>query len=121
MQITIVDNDKALLRSLAIVLSGEGHHVTCFDDPLAAASAIGDGVVPDVLIVDYIMPGLDGIALLERVRPRLPRHARVIMISGHTDRLAAAQLATLRLGGLLRKPLDLDELCAHVNGTQKKG
>jgi CheY-like chemotaxis protein len=92
--------------------------VTCFDDPMAAAAAIGKAVVPDVLIVDYLMPGLDGIALLRRVRPRLPRGVRVILISGHADRLAPDQLATLGLGDLLSKPLDLDALCAHVGGVQ---
>ena len=121
MQVTVVDNDKALLRSLAIVLSREGHRVTCFDDAQAAAATIGEEGAPDVLIVDYVMPGLDGVDLLERVKPRLPACCTLILISGHTDRLPVDRLARLGLSRVLSKPLDLQDLRDLVRGAPEGG
>jgi DNA-binding response OmpR family regulator len=110
MQITIVDNDKALLRSLSLLLSKEGHEVVCCQDPLEAAEIVGVSVHPDVLIVDYVMPGLDGVSLLRRVRPRLAEDCSMILISGHSDRLGRSELEPLGLLRFLPKPLDFEEL-----------
>ena len=110
MRITIVDNDKALLRSLSLLLSSEGHEVVCFQDPLGAGAAVGVSVHPDVLIVDYLMPGLDGVALLQRLRPRLGGDCSVILISGHSDRLGGSELESLGPLRFLPKPLDFEEL-----------
>ncbi|MBU1701879.1 MAG: response regulator [Candidatus Eisenbacteria bacterium] len=110
MQIAVVDNDKALLRSLAIVLGGKGRHITCFDGPQSAAQVIGVTLQPDLLIIDYLMPGCDGIELLLRVRPYLTKKCSIIMISGHTEMLDQRRIKELNLSGFIPKPIDLNEL-----------
>jgi DNA-binding NtrC family response regulator len=110
MQITIVDNDKALLRSLRLLLAAQGHEVRCFHNPIEAEEAIGVSVRPDALIVDYLMPGLDGVTLLRQLRPRLEDGCAVVLISGHSDRLGSMELETLGRVRFLPKPLDFEEL-----------
>ncbi len=67
MNILIVDNDLALLRSLEIVLTAHGHHVTCFSDPATARLYVEQGPDIDVLIVDYVMGEMNGDELLKRL------------------------------------------------------
>lgn len=119
MRVVVVDNDRALVRSLTIVLANQGHQVESFVDSRKAAVALGRTVVPEVLVLDYMMPGLDAIGLLKRVRGRLPVGCRVVLISGHTECWEDERLDRLGLSARLPKPIDLDALSRLIRGDDE--
>lgn len=114
MRIAIVDNDVPFLRSLEIVLSARGHRVQCYEDPVAAETALCAGPPPELLLIDYKMPRRDGIELIRAVRPRLGAACTVAMITGHAEDLAATDLAALGVARVLSKPVDLPGLQAWI-------
>lgn len=120
MRIAVVDNDRALVRSLTLVLSNQGHEVAGFVDAETAAAQLGRTLHPDVLILDCVMPRLNGGDLLERVHARLPVHCRVFLISGHSDCLHEQRLDSFRLSARLPKPLDLNALSRLVRGDHEE-
>src|SRR6185437_16955695 len=101
--IGIVDDDPRVLASLGNLLESTGYGVRLFDSGKAFlhAGAI-DGI--DALVCDIRMPGMDGIALLQRVgskRPQLP----IVLITACSDvDLSAIRGTNYR--GLFRKPID---------------
>ncbi len=67
---------------------------------------------PDVLLLDLLMPGIDGFQVLEALRSddQLPRPRRVIAMSALTDRDTMARLRELGADAILPKPFSLSEL-----------
>lgn len=117
MQVMILDNDRALLRSLSILLERAGHAVRAFEDADPALAALASpGTAPDALVLDYVMPQMNGLEFLRRARTWLPAGCRVILISGHTDLLSRVGVAQEGVDALLPKPLDLDELDRLICG-----
>jgi DNA-binding NtrC family response regulator len=110
MNVVIVDNDAAFLRSAELMLSADGHRVRTFVNPENACDYIEDGGQPDVLLLDYLMPRLSGVQVLDRIRPHLSREARVVLVSGHTDLVQSLDLKSLGIAAFLPKPLDLQKL-----------
>ncbi|MBM4118238.1 sigma-54-dependent Fis family transcriptional regulator, partial [bacterium] len=104
----IVDDDRALRRSLELELAGRG-----FAPRSAATLAEGEALwriaEPDLVILDLKLPDGEGLELLARMGEAGSR-ARVVMITGHHDMEKA--LAAMRLGAFdyVHKPLDVDEL-----------
>jgi DNA-binding NtrC family response regulator len=117
MNVVITDNDTALLKSLEIVLTAEGHQVRTFNDPLAACQYLEGGGVLDVLVLDYLMPGMTGADLLNRVYSWRKIDFIVILISGHTDIIGLDRLEKTGVHHFLPKPLDLHQLCRLVAGA----
>ena len=111
-----MDDDRALLRSMEIVLRAEGHEVVSFDDPVDAHFFLHHNPPVDVLIVDYLMPGFTGEELLRLARGETGgvRAGKVIMITGHSEFARGLDMAALGVNELLVKPLDLDRLCEVV-------
>ncbi len=107
MQVTVVDNDASLLRSLRIILKRQGHDVRCFADPGEALRALGTTLTPDVLLVDLVMPEMTGLEFLAASSLRLPQRCRKAIITGHAERLSQADLASVQVEALFPKPLDL--------------
>jgi DNA-binding NtrC family response regulator len=110
MNIVIVDNDTAFLRSVELMLRAVGHRVHTFFDPETACGYIERGGRPDILLLDYLMPRLSGVELLERIRKFLSHDTRVILISGHTDLIQSLDLGAIGVTAFLPKPLDLQKL-----------
>src|SRR2546421_10067835 len=79
--VLVVDDDPPVRRMLERTLSAEGHAVTTAADGGAALAAV-EREAPDLVILDVAMPGLDGLAVTERLRgegvtaPLLPLTAR---------------------------------------------
>ena len=65
--VLVVDDDAPVRRMLERTLSAEGHAVTTAADGGAALAAI-ERTVPDLVILDVAMPGLDGLAVTQRLR-----------------------------------------------------
>src|SRR5207244_4797598 len=65
--VLVVDDDPPVRRMLERTLSAEGHAVTTAADGGAALAAV-EREAPDLVILDVAMPGLDGLAVTQRLR-----------------------------------------------------
>jgi len=111
----VVDDDRAVRRSLAMLLSSAGYQTQTYAaaDELLAAAALPGGLAPGCIMLDVRMPGLDGISLIEV----LPRHGvslPVVIVTGHGDIPLAVR--AMRAGALdfVEKPYAEDRILGAV-------
>src|SRR5690606_37079480 len=110
--IWVVDDDRSVRYVLVAALREAGHEVVGFDRAAAALEALDTGdAAPALVFTDVRMPGDDGLALLQRLRERLPS-LPVVVMSAYTD--VASTAGAFRGGAreFLSKPFDLDEAVA---------
>lgn len=108
--VLIVDDDPDLGDALAMALDDAGHQglAACTaDDALALASS----EVPDLVLVDYNMPGVDTAALIRGLRGAAPA-VRVHLCTG--DDLAGDEVRRLGADDLLRKPFTIDAILVRL-------
>ena len=109
-EFVVCDDDLGVLTFVATVLRDNGHVVWEADTPSEALAIIEREQPLDLLLVDYAMPGMNGIAVIDRARA-CQRELNVILMSGHAD--------VLRSGGasgipLLAKPFKVAELRQRI-------
>jgi CheY-like chemotaxis protein len=81
-KILIVDDDKFLLSMYSMKFSKEGMDVTAIPSPNEALEKLKGGFAPDIIILDIVMPEMDGIELLSKIRKdKLCPNAVVIILS----------------------------------------
>jgi len=114
MLIVVADDDVTSRTLLAATLGKWGHQVECADNGLAALDLILR-VSPRVAIVDWMMPGLDGLDLCQRVRHD-PLRAQTYLILATARGSKADVISGLNAGAddYIIKPLDTDELRARL-------
>ncbi|GAA5127006.1 hybrid sensor histidine kinase/response regulator [Alloalcanivorax gelatiniphagus] len=112
-RVLLVDDDDELRSMLARTLERGGCRVLGARDGREAWRVIVRGGVPDVLVTDYRMPGLDGLALIRRLRPLYPDLA-MVLISDYLPE--AAELARDLPPDVERlpKPISPDLLMQYV-------
>jgi CheY-like chemotaxis protein len=79
-KILVVDDNEAMLKVMVSILERSHHEVTAFLDGRAALNHLKGGS-PDLLITDLIMPEVEGVELIQKVRrsdPKLP----ILSVSG---------------------------------------
>jgi two-component system, LuxR family, response regulator FixJ len=109
--ILLLDDDEAIRASLQFALELHGYKVETFASAEALTAFAGPDQ-PACLILDYRLPGLDGLSLLDALR-RLGVTAPAILITTHPGREVrrrAAAMGTI----LIEKPLLSDELTAAI-------
>ena len=116
-RVLLVDDDEDLLDSLALVLAGD-FEIETATDGTAALRLFEQGRRYDVLVVDQLMPHMDGRTLLEELQRRgwLPPTA---VISAHLDLLP--QEAEPAVGAILVKPFDPGRLAAEIRRLAGQG
>lgn len=77
-RVLVVDDEVELMRALCDALADEGYEVTGTSDPIAALEGFGPDCF-DVLIVDLLMPGIDGLRLMQRALALDSRLATIVM------------------------------------------
>jgi len=107
-RILLVDDEEVVVRSLTRVLAGEDYRVDAARDGAEALRRIGEESY-DLVILDIMMPGIDGIEVLHRTKESHP-DLDVIMLTGLSQIESAVR--AMKLGALdyLSKPFDPDEL-----------
>lgn len=93
-KILLVDDDKFLLDMYAIKFSKSGYEVKTSDSTDGGLKLIRDGYVPNVMLVDIVMPGMDGLDLVAVIRKEhLAPDSVVIMLTnqGSSDDISRAK------------------------------
>ncbi len=93
-KIMLVDDDKFLLDMYAIKFSKAGYEVKTADSTDGGLKLVRDGYIPDVMLVDIVMPGMDGLDLVNAIRKeRLAPSAVMIMLTnqGSSDDISRAK------------------------------
>ncbi|MDF2465032.1 MAG: glrR [Ramlibacter sp.] len=112
-RILIVDDDAALLRLLSLRLSAEGHEVLEAASGEAALARL-DHELPQLLITDLRMGGMDGLQLFEAVHRRHPL-LPVLILTAHGTIPDAVKALQRGVFGYLAKPFEARGLMAEVN------
>jgi CheY-like chemotaxis protein len=114
MKAYVVDDQRAIVEMLTLLLGDLGVETEGTTDPLVAREAIA-AAHPDLVMLDVMMPGLDGLALLDQLQHD-PRTAAIpvvlctaAVLSPSQSRLFADQGI-----GLLSKPFDVEQLQAII-------
>ena len=113
----IVDDDQNTLASLARAFRMAGHEATVCDNAGRALELLQTRRF-DMMMSDVVMPGKDGLALLEELRG-LGISLPVVMISGQANIEMAVRATRLGAADFLEKPLSTDKLLLTVDNTLK--
>jgi DNA-binding NtrC family response regulator len=114
-RIFVVDDEKTIADTLAVILSHHGYEATAFYDARSALEAC-EAAHPDLVISDVVMPLCSGIELAIRMKERFPA-CRVLLFSGHAGTVDLLEEAR-QMGynfEILSKPIHPRDLLARLN------
>jgi DNA-binding response OmpR family regulator len=117
-RILIVEDDEAIRTGLVAKLELDGHVVSAVADGVAAQRAI-ESWAPDLVLLDLMLPALDGISVLKWLRRR-DRKLPVLILSARGRE--EQKVEGLRAGAddYLAKPFGLDELAARIDALLRR-
>ncbi len=114
-RILVIDDDAAIRDSLRMALEYQGYAVQ-----LASGGEEGAALVereaPDLVFLDIKMPGMDGLDVLQRLRP-LTDVTPIIVLSGNADIQTAVEATKLGAFDIVEKPLSTDRLLVLVRNA----
>jgi two-component system nitrogen regulation response regulator NtrX len=113
--ILVVDDEASILQSLEGILSDEGFEVMCAKSGNQALEKIEE-VIPDLVLLDIWMPGMDGIETLASIKEAYP-NLQVVMMSGHGSIETAVKATKEGAYDFIEKPLSLEKLLLSVNNA----
>jgi len=113
--ILIVDDEKSILLSLEGILTDEGFEVHCESSGAGAIERIKESI-PDLVLLDIWMPGMDGLETLVKIKEFHPS-IQVIMMSGHGTIETAVKATKLGAYDFIEKPLSLEKVVLSVNNA----
>ena len=105
--LAIVDDDKPFADYLHTLLKSRGYETTTYDSGDALLKGLRDGALPDVVLLDVSMPGLDGLETLRQIRFAHPA-AQVVMVSGGRATEKIVEAVRLGAADYVLKPGDAD-------------
>ena len=118
-KILAVDDEAYIREFLHSVLSDDGYEVLTADDGLTALPMAVEHQ-PDLILLDIMMPGLNGMETCKRLRERpTTRNIRVIILTAYDQRERLEESITCGADDFLGKPIDTTELRIRVKAMLK--
>ena len=114
----IIDDEEIFLKACSRIFEKEGFEVATTTDPKAGLNLISERVY-DVVLVDWIMPGLSGMDVVEEIDRRSPNTA-MVMISAHPSIGSATEALKRGAMDYFPKPFKPDEIVAVVDRAMKR-
>jgi two-component system response regulator AtoC len=113
-RVLVVDDSEAVRSYLASVLELRGYSVDTAAEGESALGLLEAGAAPDVVLLDVIMPGIDGLETLRRIRQR-EGAPPVVMLSVVGKASTIVEAMQLGAADFLNKPFDEDELAKAID------
>jgi DNA-binding NtrC family response regulator len=117
--ILVVDDEQVLARNLVRYLEQHGYSAQSAGSA-GEALALLDSFRPDCALLDYNLPGMDGLRLMAALREREPG-LPVIILTGHGNVALAVEAIKAGAQNYLAKPVALDEVRLAVAGVLERG
>lgn len=117
-RVLVVDDDKAICEFMETFLTADGFEVTTLNDPQAVEETVRAGGY-HLLVLDLMMPKMDGVEVLERVR-RVDKDIAVVIFTGYPSLDTAVQAMKLDAIDYLRKPFEPAELRETIDRVLRK-
>ncbi|MEE8425291.1 MAG: response regulator [Elusimicrobiota bacterium] len=107
MTILLADDDATIRRISSLILTRKGEHVVICAADGAEAIALAERERPDVILLDGMMPGLDGYQACRKLRSqKSTRDIPIIFLSANAGQAAAERALNLGATGTIFKPFD---------------
>jgi diguanylate cyclase (GGDEF)-like protein len=118
--ILVAEDDPIFRRLLQSRLERWGYRVTTVEDGAQAWELLRQPAAPDLLILDWLMPGIDGIELCRRIRAmQRDRYQYILLVSGKDEKQDVVEGLEAGADDYLTKPFDIGELRARLRaGTR---
>jgi len=116
--IWIVDDDAAIRELLSFIVTEAGYEVDAFSS--GAEVLAHSAQPPAALLLDLMMPGVDGVAVLKEINRRFPK-LPVIMITADNDIRRAVEVTKLGAYDYLVKPVDKERLLTTLDRALSHG
>lgn len=116
--VAVVDDEAALRETLSMALAREGYRVAAYANGIEAWEAFSHRV-PDVVLLDVTMPGMDGLELCRRLRA-VHEALPIVFLSSRDEEVD--RILGLELGGddYLTKPFSLRELMVRIKAVRRR-
>jgi len=120
MNILVVDDEAVLVESLRIGLQSKGYQVVAAYGPQEALNYLHHGGRRiDLVVTDYLMPGMNGIDLLVTIRgtyPTLP----VLLMTAYGETKLVIEALKNRCDGFIEKPFTLEHLTEEIEDIRER-
>ena len=117
-RLLVVDDEPSLLRLLQASLETEGYEVILASDGETALKMV-DREQPDFMVLDVMMPVIDGWGVLEKIKDR-PKRPRVICLTAKANRRDLVKGWMLGADEYLTKPFDLEKLFETIAEVERR-
>ena len=117
-RILIVDDDQQICDYMQTLLEKDGFAVTALTDPTLVENEVRHGEF-HVIILDLMMPKLDGIEVLQRIRG-IDKDIAVIILTAHPNLDSAIQSMKLDAVDYIKKPFNVDEFRDVLGRVMRK-
>lgn len=115
-----VDDEQPIREVYNYALSGAGFNVECFSCGAELFETLGKNL-PSLIILDIMLEGMDGYAILEKLRENAKtENIPVIMVSAKTEEIDKVKGLNLGADDYLSKPFGVLELVARINAKLRK-
>ncbi|MBW2275755.1 MAG: sigma-54-dependent Fis family transcriptional regulator [Deltaproteobacteria bacterium] len=108
LRVLVIDDDPGVREYMEALVSRQGYEVFAAVDGEEALAKVGD-MRPDLITLDVVLPGIDGLATLAELKKKLP-DVPVVMLSGHGQARNIVEAMRLGASDFLRKPFEVEEL-----------
>jgi CheY-like chemotaxis protein len=118
--ILVVDDEPSVANTLSLLLMIDKHRVEVAADGEQALAKYKEGNY-DLVITDFLMPGIDGLELARLIKARSPQQP-ILLVTGHMETVSnSGELRLQHVEALLGKPFSLQQLQQAVRGVFPHG
>ena len=116
-RVLVVDDDKAICEYMETFLSKDGFEVKTLNDPSQAPDEVKNGGY-HLVVLDLMMPKMDGLSVLERIR-KVDNDVAVVIFTGYPSLETAVQSMKLDAVDYLKKPFNPEEFRVVVDRVMR--
>jgi DNA-binding response OmpR family regulator len=116
-KILIVEDETALRETLAYSLEREGYEVRAVEDGPKALAAAGEQI-PDIILLDIMLPGIDGFEICRRLRAKM--NVPILMLTAREDEIDRVVGLEMGADDYVTKPFHMRELIARIKAHLRR-